>query len=102
MILLAIFLALEVAHLYKELKEDLSLVTSIYSSNYSMRHSGVFMISGTMLHENIDKAIKGIIERIKNIQSLNFNYGQVERAKNSIISDDLHMRMKLFKDKLNL
>ena len=76
--------------LYKELKEDLSLVTSIYSSNYSMRHSGVFMISGTMLHENIDKAIKGIIERIKNIQSLNFNYEQVERAKNSIISDDLH------------
>ena len=76
--------------LYKELKEDLSLVTSIYSSNYSMRHSGVFMISGTMLHENIDKAIKGIIERIKNIQSLNFDYGQVERAKNSIISDDLH------------
>ena len=46
--------------LYKELKEDLSLVTSIYSSNYSMRHSGVFMISGTMLHENIDKAIKGL------------------------------------------
>tara|TARA_E500000331_G_scaffold271297_1_gene263013 strand:+ start:32845 stop:35439 length:2595 start_codon:yes stop_codon:yes gene_type:complete len=76
--------------LYKELKEDLSLVTSIYSSNYSMRHSGVFMVSGTMLHENIDKAIKGIIERIKNIQSLNFDYGQVERAKNSIISDDLH------------
>ena len=76
--------------LYKELKEDLSLVTSIYSSNYSMRHSGVFMVSGTMLDENIDKAIKGIIERIKNIQSLNFDYGQVERAKNSIISDDLH------------
>ena len=30
------------------------------------------------------------VERIKNIQSLNFNYEQVDRAKNSIISDDLH------------
>jgi len=76
--------------LYKELKEDLSLVTSIYASNYSMRHSGIFMLNGTMLDKNVDKAIGEIIKKIRQIQTLDFDSGQVERAKNSIISDDLH------------
>ena len=76
--------------LYKELKEDLSLVTSIYSSNYSMRHSGVFMITGTFLNDNIDKVIKEVCRKIKQISNLDFDLAQIERAKNSILADDLH------------
>ena len=76
--------------LYKELKEDLSLVTSIYSSNYSMRHSGVFMITGTFLNDNINEVIKEVCLKIQQICNLDFDLAQIERAKNSILSDDLH------------
>tara|TARA_Y100001970_G_scaffold89284_1_gene112616 strand:- start:5981 stop:8572 length:2592 start_codon:yes stop_codon:yes gene_type:complete len=76
--------------LNKELKENLSLVTSIYSVNYSMRHSGLSMITGTLLQENLDDAIKEIILKIMEVSSLNFDLSHIERAKNSIISDDLH------------
>ena len=76
--------------LYMELKERLSLVTSISSSHYSMRHSGVFMVSGTLIEKNIDKVIKEIIHNIQKVLSLDFEPTQIERAKNSILSDDLH------------
>ena len=76
--------------LYKELKEDLSLVTSIYSSNYAMRHSGVFMITGTFLNDNINQVIKEVCLKIQQICNLDFDLAQIERAKNSILSDDLH------------
>ncbi len=76
--------------LYKELKEDLSLVTSIYSSNYAMRHSGVFMITGTFLNDDINQVTKEVCLKIQQICNLDFDLAQIERAKNSILSDDLH------------
>ncbi len=76
--------------LNKDLKEKLSLVTSIYSLNYSMRHSGLTMIGGTLKADKLDDAIKEIISKIIQIKLLDFDLSHIERAKNSIISDDLH------------
>ena len=55
-----------------------------------MRHSGVFMITGTFLNDDINQVIKEVCLKIQQICNLDFDLAQIERAKNSILSDDLH------------
>lgn len=76
--------------LNKQLKEELSLVTSIYSYNYSMRHCGACIIGGTLIKEKLEEALKIIIKNILKVINLDFDSNQFEIAKNSILSEELH------------
>ena len=65
--------------LYKNIKEDKGLVTSISSANYTLRHSGVFYIFVTSNQDNIFDVIETIFDNI--ISTLCGNYSDEQSSK---------------------
>lgn len=76
--------------LNKRLKEELALVTSIYSYNFSARHGGAFVIGGTLLENNIEDALKLIVQEIRKIINLDFDSDQLKRAKTELLTQNLY------------
>ncbi len=76
--------------LNKKLKEELGLVTSIYSYNFSARHGGVFVIGGTVLSSNLKDSLKLIIEETRKVINLDFDSNQFQRAKTELLTQNLY------------
>ncbi len=76
--------------LNKRLKEELALVTSIYSYNFSARHGGAFVIGGTLLEKNIKDALRLIVHEIRKIINLDFDSDQLKRAKTELLTQNLY------------
>ena len=66
--------------LYKNIKEDKGLVTSISSANYTLRHSGVFYIFVTSNQDNIFDVIETIFDNIISTLCGNYSDEQLQKS----------------------
>jgi zinc protease len=62
-------------------KSDEGLVHHIYSSCYTPKHPGLFMIGGMIKPENINKALASIKKQIEHVQKHLFEVEKIERSK---------------------
>ena len=76
--------------LYKNIKEDKGLVTSISSANYTLRHSGVFYIFVTSNQDNIFDVIETIFDNIISTLCGNYSDEQLQRVKTDVLVEDLY------------
>ena len=76
--------------LYKNIKEDKGLVTSISSANYTLRHSGVFYIFVTSNQDNIFDVIEIIFDNIISTLCGNYSDEQLQRVKTDVLVEDLY------------
>ena len=76
--------------LYRKIKEELGLVTSISCGNYTLRHNGLFYITGTTNRDDVFNTIYKIIEILCDNISGNFDDVQLERVKTDILINDIY------------
>jgi zinc protease len=67
-----------------KLKDQLKLVFSISSYNFSPKNEGLFIISATLEKDNLDKAIGAILDEIDKIKQFGVTETELRKAKNSI------------------
>ncbi|MBN1872002.1 MAG: insulinase family protein, partial [Candidatus Omnitrophica bacterium] len=66
--------------LKKEVRDKERLVHTIACYNYTLKHYGVFFIYFTADHENIDKAIASITEKISQIAKNGLSASEIEKS----------------------
>ena len=76
--------------LYKKIKEELGLVTTISSGNYTLRHGGLFYIQGTTVNSDIYEVIYKIIDCFVDLVNGNFDQDQLQRVKTEILLNDIY------------
>jgi len=76
--------------LYKKIKEELGLVTTISSGNYTLRHGGLFYIQGTTANGDIYDVIYKIIDSFVELVNGNFDKDQLQRVKTEILLNDIY------------
>lgn len=75
------------SRLYKRLVTEKQLLYSTDSANYTPRYPGLFIISGVGEPEKLDAARKEIFAVIEEMKSGKIQDDEMERAKNTVISD---------------
>lgn len=78
------------SRLYKRLKLDENLVTSIYVSNYPMKDEGVFIVDVRLQPENMDKVKQIIFEEIEKLKTEPVTNEELTRVKNQMAREFIY------------
>ncbi|MBU0506958.1 MAG: pitrilysin family protein [bacterium] len=71
----------ETSLLEQNTKEKEQLVHNLYSSCYTPKHPGVFIISALLDPRNMNKAIKSIRDQVEYVKKIPFEIERIERSK---------------------
>ena len=82
----------EASRLVQKVKLEKGLVHSIYASSYTPRDPGLFLIGATLPAENMEKAVKAILEETNRMRTEGMTTEELYRAKVNIESDLIYNR----------
>lgn len=91
----------ESSRLFKTVRQDKGLVTSIYSYAYTPKHGGSFNIAFSIdgkkpsLLDDISKVLSAIHEEVEKVRSLNITEEELQKAKTIVLSEKIYEREKV-------
>ncbi len=80
------------SRLFRKVKEEAGLVTSVYSYSFTPKYDGLFIVGGTMLPENSEKAFFAILEQIDLLKRIPVSTDELAKAKLNIESDFVYTK----------
>jgi zinc protease len=78
------------SRLVKELRIDTAIANSIGASTYTLKDSGLFLVSATYRPENLEKLLSGIKSHLLNAISSEFSAEELAKAKINFESDQYY------------
>jgi zinc protease len=91
----------ESSRLFKSVRQDKGLVTSIYSYAYTPKHGGSFNIAFSIdgkkpgLSNDISKVLLAIYEEVEKVRSFNITEEELQKAKTIVLSEKIYEREKV-------
>jgi zinc protease len=78
------------SRLYATVKDRKQLVLSIGASNWTPHYArGIFIISMALKHDNVHKALEGVLQEVEEIQSNLIPESELEKAKKQVTADHI-------------
>jgi zinc protease len=77
----------ETSRLYSRVKDELSLVDSIYTYSFTPKDPGLMLIGATLEPENVKDAIEATLGEIYNAVAFGVSGSELERARKNTIAD---------------
>lgn len=78
------------SRLYRRLKQEENLVNNLFTTNYTMKDDGVFLISFELQPENIEKVKKIVQEEIQNIKKDSVTQSELTKVKNQVAREFIY------------
>ncbi|MGO0122978.1 M16 family metallopeptidase [Desulfothermobacter acidiphilus] len=72
------------SRLFQKVREEQGLVYSVYSYHSAYRDAGLFCIYAGLAAENVPRALRAVVEELKNVCCRDLSPEEVERAKNQL------------------
>ena len=82
----------ESSRLYRQVKEEKGLVTSIYSYAFTPKYPGIFMVGGTLDPEKASQTLSEVIKEAYRLKYEPVDYEELSRAKINIESDSVYAK----------
>ncbi|MGI9553827.1 MAG: M16 family metallopeptidase, partial [Thermodesulfobacteriota bacterium] len=80
------------SRLNRRIKEELGLVTSIYSYSFTPKYDGVFVVGGTLQADKVDEAFKEIIKEVYKIKYLPVSNDELKKAQVNLESSSIYSK----------
>ncbi len=87
---------------YRELKENLFLITSIHTKIFSDKDSGLFIINTTLNSKNIEDAQIAILREIEKLKQFSITNRELEKARRTLKASYLFCQEKIEKSTTTL
>ena len=82
----------ESSRLNRKIKEEMGLVNSIYSYSFTPKHSGLFVVGGTLKPENVNEAFREIVRQVYDLKYVPVDRDELEKAKINIETDSVYSK----------
>jgi len=82
----------ESSRLNRKIKEELGLVTSIYSYSFTPKDNGIFVIGGTLDPKNVNDAFREIVKQVYELKYLPVSGDEIDKAQINIESDSIYSK----------
>ncbi len=82
----------ESSRMNRKVKEEMGLVNSIYSYSYTPKHSGIFVVGGTLQPDKVDDAFREIIKQVYKLKHLTVGNEELKKARVNIESEFIYSK----------